>query len=322
MQLSARNCTLFEQWLNTRRLTGHPSHHTIIPSRIDVYLGLQPESIEKKLVQFNRLGFVSLGDNKAGDYCVRELKSVYIGHTAEYIRLVLWDCHRNMLNQHNQVGLAAIRVVGQKSEGHGDVIVSRPPAYSISTVHSDETEIDLKRAKIDEQLANWIDALIEQKKMCVQTEDYQGARMYKFWSHNLLALGNEIEELEVEKRRAVDVEDFDEAERIKLVIQDKRLDTKTQMAKAGIQVIDDGTILLDNYKGHQVEKESDSSASDEASSTGDHVSETELRSSTTSSNSLASLDNIPAPNHSFIPTLRTSTVLRKSSARSLKSSAP
>jgi len=47
-------------------------------------------------------------------------------------------------------------------------------------------------------------------------EDYQGARMYKFWSHNLLALGNEIEELEVEKRRAVDVEDFDEAERIKV----------------------------------------------------------------------------------------------------------
>jgi hypothetical protein len=34
---------------------------------------------------------------------VRELKSVYIGLTAEYIRLVLWDCHRNMLNQHNQV---------------------------------------------------------------------------------------------------------------------------------------------------------------------------------------------------------------------------
>lgn len=32
-----------------------------------------------------------------------------------------------------------------------------------------------------------------------------------------------------------------------LVIQDKRLDTKTQMAKAGIQVTDDGTILLDNY---------------------------------------------------------------------------
>jgi hypothetical protein len=40
--------------------------------------------------------------------------------------------------------------------------------------------------------------------------------MYKCWSHNLLALGNEIEELEVEKRRAVDVEDFDEAERIKV----------------------------------------------------------------------------------------------------------
>lgn len=69
-----------------------------------------------------------------------------------------------------------------------------------------------------------------------------------------------------------------------------------------------------------MEKESDSSASDEVSSAGDHVSETELRSSTTSSNSIASLDNIPAPNHSFIPTLRTSTVLRKSSARSLKSS--
>jgi hypothetical protein len=35
-------------------------------------------------------------------------------------------------------------------------------------VHSDETEMDLKRAKIDEQLATWIDALIQQKKLCVQ----------------------------------------------------------------------------------------------------------------------------------------------------------
>jgi hypothetical protein len=69
-----------------------------------------------------------------------------------------------------------------------------------------------------------------------------------------------------------------------------------------------------------VEKESDSSASDELSSTGDHVSEAEPQSSTTSSNSITSFDNIPAPNFSFIPTLRTSTVLRKSSARSLKSS--
>jgi hypothetical protein len=47
-------------------------------------------------------------------------------------------------------------------------------------------------------------------------EDYQGARIYKQWSRTLLALANEIEELEVEKLRAVNVEDFDEAERLKV----------------------------------------------------------------------------------------------------------
>jgi hypothetical protein len=35
-------------------------------------------------------------------------------------------------------------------------------------VHSDETDIELKQAKIDHQLADWIDALIEQKKLCIQ----------------------------------------------------------------------------------------------------------------------------------------------------------
>jgi hypothetical protein len=47
-------------------------------------------------------------------------------------------------------------------------------------------------------------------------EDYQGARLYKLWSRNLLDLAGEIEELELEKLRAVEIEDFDEAERLKV----------------------------------------------------------------------------------------------------------
>ncbi|CAO3666580.1 unnamed protein product [Umbelopsis vinacea] len=291
----------------------------MIPSRVDIYLGITHDRVKRKLIQFNRLGFVSLGDNISTDYCVRELKSINIGYNAEYIRLVLSDCHKNKLNHQNQVGLAAIRVIGRKLEGHEERNVSRATANSISSMRSDEADLDIKRSKIDEQLSTWIDSLSEQKKLCVQAEDYQGARIYKQWSRTLLALANEIEELEVEKLRAVNVEDFDEAERLKLVIRDKTMDAQLQMAKSGIQIADDGTILLDRYD-YQIEKQSDSSVSDGVSSTGDHVNETGSYSSTTAS--IASVENPPTSSihQTFIPTLRTSKILRKSSSRSLKSS--
>jgi hypothetical protein len=47
-------------------------------------------------------------------------------------------------------------------------------------------------------------------------EDYHGARLCKHWSRQLLTLASEIERLDVLKSRAVEVEDFDEAEKLKV----------------------------------------------------------------------------------------------------------
>lgn len=292
------------------------AHNAMIPSRVDVYLGVTKSHDNRKLVQFNRLGFVSIGDKKDTGYSVRELKSISIGYNTEYIRIVLWDCHKNMLNQYNQVGFAAIRVVGRRLEGHRDGNISRATASSISTVCSDDLEADLQTQKVDDQLKIWIDALIERKKACVQVEDYQGARLCKHWSRQLLTVASEIDRLDVLKLRAAEAEDFDQAEKLKINIRDKRMDARIQMAKDGIQIGDDGTILQNQFD-QNMEKQSD--MSDDTSPKEDDTSKMELRSVATSSHSFASSDNQSTPLQTFIPTLRTSTVIKKTSSRSLNS---
>ncbi|KAG2186080.1 hypothetical protein INT43_002518 [Umbelopsis isabellina] len=292
------------------------AHNAMIPSRVDVYLGLTKSHDNRKLVQFNRLGFVSIGDKKDTDYSVRELKSISIGYNTEYIRIVLWDCHKNMLNQYNQAGFAAIRIVGRRLEGHRDGNISRATASSISTVCSDDLEADLRTQTVDVQLKIWINALIERKKACVQVEDYQGARLCKHWSRQLLTLASEIDRLDVLKLRAAEVEDFDKAETLKITIRDKRMDARIQMAKDGIQIADDGTILQNQFDQH-MEKQSD--MSDDTSSNEDETSKSEQRSIAISSNSFVSPDNQGTSFQTFIPTLRTSTVIKKTSSRSLNS---
>ncbi|KAJ2962956.1 hypothetical protein NQZ79_g1928 [Umbelopsis isabellina] len=296
------------------------AHNAMVPSRVDVYLGVTKSHENRKLVQFNRLGFVSIGDKKDTDYSVRELKSISIGYNTEYIRIVLWDCHKNMLNQYNQAGFAAIRVVGRRLEGHREGNISRATASSISTVCSDDLETDLRTQRVDDQLKLWIDALIERKKACVQgnegMEDYQGARLCKHWSRQLLTLASEIDRLDVLKVRAAEVEDFDQAEKLKIIIRDKRMDARIQMAKDGIQIADDGTILQNQFEQH-MEKQSD--MSDDISPNEDEASQIELKSTAASSQSFTSSGNQSTAFQTFIPTLRTSTVIKKTSSRSLNS---
>lgn len=77
---------------------------------VDLHLG---KMNDEPYVHFRRLGYCALDSNERANFKARELKSIRLDIEGEYIRLVARRCHSNHLNQHNQVGLVGITIMGE-----------------------------------------------------------------------------------------------------------------------------------------------------------------------------------------------------------------
>lgn len=77
------------------------SHQSKIATQIELFVG---HGHTYRSAQFRRLGYLSLNKNERSDYQARELKSVYVDATGQYLRILLHKCYINELNLFNQVG--------------------------------------------------------------------------------------------------------------------------------------------------------------------------------------------------------------------------
>lgn len=90
-------------------------HESKVPEKVDISLGClggnEPSSFGqcKSIVH---LGYITLADPMTSGFQARELKTVPIDRTADFVQLVLKGCHRNSRNVNNQVGIVGIRVLG------------------------------------------------------------------------------------------------------------------------------------------------------------------------------------------------------------------
>eukprot|EP00929_Paragymnodinium_shiwhaense_P091716 TRINITY_DN51624_c0_g2_i1.p1 TRINITY_DN51624_c0_g2~~TRINITY_DN51624_c0_g2_i1.p1 ORF type:complete len:893 (-),score=187.50 TRINITY_DN51624_c0_g2_i1:79-2757(-) len=90
------------------------SHQSKIASKIELFTA-QPQSGQAprlESAEFKRLGYLSLDPNERSQFQARELKSVYVDVSAQYLRLLLHKCHVNKFNIVNQVGLVALNCLG------------------------------------------------------------------------------------------------------------------------------------------------------------------------------------------------------------------
>lgn len=101
------------------------SHQFKIATRIELFVGslaegqAEPPASGFEGIQFSRLGHFSLDCNERSKFQARELKTVYVPRRADglYLRLLLHKCHVNEHNLYSQLGLLAVRVIG---DGGGD----------------------------------------------------------------------------------------------------------------------------------------------------------------------------------------------------------
>lgn len=197
------------------------SHQTKIASKVEIFLG---QGSRYETASFRRLGYLSLDTNERTDYKARELKTVYVDRSANFVRLILHKNHMNPFNNFNQVGVIAVNFMGPEtpssSSSSSSVPVVASPKYSSQPRSNpsngpgslNDLAFDMN---LDPQTASKIRQLAEAKTRAVQQEDYALAKQIKAVEGDLKQLGAQLAQLDIAKRQAVQAEDYDRAKDLK-----------------------------------------------------------------------------------------------------------
>jgi len=213
------------------------SHQSKIASKVEIWVGLDQANTLKhdentyQAIAWKRLGYLSLDKNERSNWKARELKSVYINAVANYVRFSLQEPHINSINLFSQVGVVALSVLGKVNEAYArstdrDEILSsnggtqqQQQQQQHDTQSHSQQHMNLKMdPEIDAQTAKKIRELLVLKKQAVEREDYDEAKRCKIGIDNLRQSAKQLFTLEKQKKIAVQQEDYDMAKTLKLQI--------------------------------------------------------------------------------------------------------
>lgn len=206
------------------------SHQNKIASSIEIHIGNND-------MQFNRLGYMSLDSNQRSEYKARELKSVYINAKGSFLKLVIKSCHINDLNPFNQVGIVAINVMGTYAHDNNMLqqqqhsIMTNPhnmqqPSSSLQHAGQQQLYNSMPYDNVYSNNANNITPVAHSQQAYQQQSIISLQSHSRVNSNSSTALLNNLDpvtakklnELELSKQQAIDNEDYDEAKRLKMLV--------------------------------------------------------------------------------------------------------
>jgi len=202
------------------------SHQSKIASKIELFTAMSSPkdgaNISYNSAKFTRLGYLSLDSNERSQFQARELKSVYVDVQALFLKILLHKCHINKYNLVNQVGLIALNCLGEPLGP--DLSMGPPPSVhrngSASTTPTNAMNAeDTIPVQFDPQTSERMRALIAAKKRAVELEDYDEAKRCKDMIVRLKSVGHALSQLEEKKRLAVSNEDYDTAKALKSEVE-------------------------------------------------------------------------------------------------------
>ncbi|XP_072222614.1 centrosomal protein of 104 kDa [Leuresthes tenuis] len=225
------------------------AHQYLIPAKVEFHIGDSlPETSPPGFPgQLRRLGYVSLSDNEKTGFKARELKSVHVDAVGVYLRITLHKNHVNRYNHYNQVALVAVNVLGDSLDGNVfNTIPSREQLiehYLNST--QQEAALDTtfmgKCASIsplddlafdmyqDPEVAHIIRLLDQKKQNMVRQENFEQAKNLKQAIADLQKVGERLARYDVEKRCAIEKEDYDLAKKKKELMEEYRKSVYKQL---------------------------------------------------------------------------------------------
>ncbi|XP_014263009.2 centrosomal protein of 104 kDa isoform X2 [Maylandia zebra] len=225
------------------------AHQYMISTKVEFYIGdTLPETSSPGFPrQLHRLGYVSLSDNEKTGFKARELKSVHVDAVGTYLRITFHRNYGNRYNHHNQVGLVAINVLGDALDGNAfNTIPSREQLIE-HYLNSTQLEAALESTFMgkcesisplddlafdmyqDPEVAHIIRLLDQKKQEMVRQEKYEEAKNLKQAIADLQKVGERLARYDVEKRCAIEKEDYDLAKKKKELMEEYRKSVYQQL---------------------------------------------------------------------------------------------
>ena len=207
------------------------SHQSKISSRIELFVGSGPSYHS---ANFKRLGYLSLDSNERSSYTARELKTVFVDHSGNYVKLLIGENHVNKQNIYNQVGIVAVSLMGTATNNSIDdspgnrrqMYGAGAQAKAVPSNPYNDLSFDMN---LDPQTTNKLRQLADAKSRAIETEDYLTAKQIKTLEQDLKKLGSRLAQLNLAKSDAVVNEDYDLAKEIKDECDELRLEIEDKV---------------------------------------------------------------------------------------------
>ncbi|XP_053705943.1 centrosomal protein of 104 kDa [Synchiropus splendidus] len=207
------------------------AHQYLIPAKVEFHVGdFLPEVGTTEL---RRLGYVTLSDNEKTDFKARELKSVHVDAVGTYLRLTFYRNFPNQLNHYDQVALVAFNILGDSLDEEicntipsqeqliEHYLNSTQPEAALETTFLgkcdsisplDDLAFDMYQ---DPEVARIIRLLDQNRQNMVSQKKYDEVKIIKQAMADLQKVGERLARYDVEKKCAIEKEDFDLAKTMK-----------------------------------------------------------------------------------------------------------
>jgi len=224
---SQRFCT-FPQFITFQFLTPvrlkqlqFLSHESKIASKLELFTAIADTKspFPSNDLQFKRLGYLSLDQNDKSGYQLRELKTVYIDAPCVYLRVLFEKCHSNKFNFFHQVALIAMAAFGEPLN-----YSPAPPPKSLnqSMEKSDRQERPDKIEKLEQIIHQQDDFVIQKikdleegKVKAIEAEEFEEAQHIKNELIKLKQMAAQLQRFEDRRNIALQNEDFETASTLK-----------------------------------------------------------------------------------------------------------
>ncbi|XP_018562856.1 centrosomal protein of 104 kDa [Anoplophora glabripennis] len=212
------------------------THQYLIPSKVEIFLNNEDtNTIENvSLITWEYLGYITLSDNQGTEFKSRELKSANVPKKeATFVKMNLHRNHENIYNINNQVSLIAINFMGMEIElQHVSMsenstklndLINNPDYTSPYDDLAFEMYVDIDIAKVIREMEN-------KKHLAVINERFEYARKLKNTILKLRAAGEKLGKYELEKRHAIEMEDYEKAGQKKSQMDQFRVDIYQELS--------------------------------------------------------------------------------------------
>ncbi|XP_025832846.1 centrosomal protein of 104 kDa [Agrilus planipennis] len=209
------------------------THQFLIPSKVELYASNQDTNTVDNIsnIKWEYLGYVTLSDNQSTDFKCRELKSVNVPSAiASFLKLKLGINHKNFHNVYNQVSLIAVNVLGlqlenKKPSNHCELSENEKLENLFNDPEYSSIYDDLAfEMYVDTEVASIIKNMEIKKHLAVINERFEYARKLKKAMEELRIGGEKLGKYELEKRHAIEMEDYEKARLKKNQSDDFRAD--------------------------------------------------------------------------------------------------